>query len=347
MIYPADWAAPAFCQSASMPAGFPTAAMSWWDLANCAGVFDHTQGGAVARQSAPILIEAIGASDLTFSGVTLQNSPHAHLVIELSRNITVWAIKINSPDIGGYGMARAHNTDGIDLGNVSNVTIAHSFINDGDDHIAIASRAGAPGAPSSNITIVGDSLYGGHGVSIGSGTSGGIQNVLVEDVVVNGGPRGAAITAIHIKSNPQYGGPVSRITYRNVCIGNVRYPIWLDTGYKKLSGGTKPSYTGIDIDNVSIFADAPGTGKIVFDGSGAERHLQVTLQDVLIDHPEEANSDASNNADLTLAGKVSFLPHGEGVSVSPGGFAPDRTSQPSAACRAALDAPPPFKISGG
>jgi hypothetical protein len=115
--------------------------------------------------------------------------------------------------------------------------------------------------------------------------------VLVEDVVVNGGPRGAAITAIHIKSNPQYGGPVSRITYRNVCIGNVRYPIWLDTGYKKLSGGTKPSYTGIDIDNVSIFADAPGTGKIVFDGSGAERHLQVTLQDVLIDHPEVANSE--------------------------------------------------------
>jgi len=345
MIYPSGWGAPPFCQSASMPANFPSSAMSWWDLANCAAVINHSPGAAPAKQNTPILIEAVGASNLTFSGITLQNSPHAHLVLEQSKNITIWGIKINSPsDLASYGLPRAHNTDGIDLGNVNNVTVAHSDINAGDDHIAIGSKAGAPYAPSSNITIAGDNLYGGHGVSIGSMTSGGIQNVLVEDILVNGGPHMAATTAIHIKSNAENGGPVGAITYRRFCIGNVKYPIWLDTGYKHLSGSSKPSYSNIDIEDVSIFADVPGSGKIVFDGSGAQGHLQVSLQDVLIDHPSEANSDASNSTDLNLLGKINFLPHGDGVALTPGAFAQEQQAQPSAACKSALAAPPPFHI---
>lgn len=347
MIYPSGWGAPSFCLSSSMPANFPSSTMSWWDLANCAAVIHHTPGGASVRQNTPMLVVAVDAGDLTFSGITLQNSPKAHLVLEQSKNITVWGIKINTPsDLASYGLPRAHNTDGVDLSNVSNATVAHSYINAGDDHIAIASRAGAPGAPSSNITIASDHLYGGHGVSIGSGTSGGVQNVLVEDIVMNGGPKMAAITAIHIKSNDEHGGAVSRITYRNFCIGNVRYPIWFDTGYQHLSGTSKPSYRDIYINNVSIFADVAGSGKIVFDGSGAEGPLQVTLQDVLIDHPNEADSDASNNTALNLLGKINFLPHGDGVSLNPASFAPEKQAQPSAACKSALAEPPPFQIWG-
>jgi polygalacturonase len=344
MIYPPGWGPPSFCQSSSMPANFPSSTMSWWDLANCAAVINHSPGATTtAKQNTPTLIEAIGTSNLTFSGVTLQNSPHAHMLLEQSKNITVWGIKINSPsDLASYGLPRAHNTDGIDLGNVINVTIANSYINDGDDYIAIGSKAGAPDAPSSNITIAGDNMYGGHGVSIGSITSGGIQNVLMQDILVNGGPHMAAIAAIHIKSNGANGGPVGTITYRRFCIGNVKYPIWLDTGYKHLSGGSKPTYSNIEIEDVSIFADVPGSGKIVFDGSGAEGHLQVSMKDVLIDHPDEANSDASNSTDLNLLGKINFLPHGDGVALGPGVFAQEKQAQPSAACKSALAAAPPF-----
>ena len=43
---------------------------------------------------------------------------------------TVWGLRIWSPP-------RARNTDGIDLGNSTNVTIVRSFIHTGDDQVAI------------------------------------------------------------------------------------------------------------------------------------------------------------------------------------------------------------------
>ena len=106
------------------------------------------------------------SDDFTLYKITLKNSPNFHVVYDRGNGFTAWGVVINTPD------KRARNTDGIDPASATNVTITHSFINTGDDDVAI--KAGNTGA-SSNITISHNHFYRGHGVSIGSETDGGAQ----------------------------------------------------------------------------------------------------------------------------------------------------------------------------
>ena len=76
----------------------------------------------------------------------------------------------------------AHNTDGIDPGEAaSNGYIVCSKISDGDDQIAIKGGTGVDG-----LTIAHDHFGAGHGMSIGSETNGGVSNVDVYDLSIDG-----------------------------------------------------------------------------------------------------------------------------------------------------------------
>jgi polygalacturonase len=48
------------------------------------------------------------------------------------------------------------NTDGVDIDSLSNVTVAHSSIEDGDDGIVVKTNSG----PAANITVRNNHLYG-------------------------------------------------------------------------------------------------------------------------------------------------------------------------------------------
>jgi hypothetical protein len=106
------------------------------------------------------------SDNLTLYKVTLQNSPQFNLYA-MSNGLTVWGVKIVNP--GG-----APNTDGIDPSGSTDVTIRDSYISTGDDHIAI--KGGIRHV--ANVTITHNHLYYGHGLSIGSETNAGIENVL-------------------------------------------------------------------------------------------------------------------------------------------------------------------------
>ena len=69
--------------------------------------------------------------------ITLRNSPNFHVSYSGGDGFTVWGVKIFTPE-------RARNTDGIDPGNSTNVTITRSYIWTGDDHVAIKAGAGKP-----------------------------------------------------------------------------------------------------------------------------------------------------------------------------------------------------------
>jgi len=347
IIYPTDWAPPPTCSAAAMPAGFPSSAMSWWDLANCVDVINKQKlSDTTVKQNNPVLVQALAAHDLVFSGVTLQNSPKSHLKLTGSSNVTVWGIKINSPsDFDSYGMPRAHNTDGVDWTNGNNITVDYSYINDGDDYVAMNAKANSPNGPTQNITIAHDHFYGGHGISIGSLISGGVRNVLVDDVVIDGGPNMAAMFGMRIKANGKDGGSVEDITFRHVCVRNAMDAILLDTTYAHNTGSNDISYKNIYFDDVSIFNDVPKSGAIVIDGSGATTPLQVAMQDVVIDNPQQANASASHNATISLIGKQSFVPKGQGVQVAQGGWQLDEQAKPGPACQGELAQPPPFAIS--
>src|SRR5262249_51817009 len=145
------------------------------------------------------LIVASHADDFTLYRIRLKNSPNFHVTFS-GNGFTAWGVVIKTPKT-------ARNTDGIDPGNATNVTITHCFIDDGDDNVAI--KAGRPG-PTSHMTLAHNHFYSGHGMSIGSETDGGASAVLVTDLSIEGADNG-----IRIKSNSSRGGLVNHVVYED------------------------------------------------------------------------------------------------------------------------------------
>lgn len=232
-------------------------AESWWQLARRAQR-EH------ARQNVPRLIEITNSQDITLHKITLRNSPNFHVTLNKVDGFTAWGVRIDTP-------ATARNTDGIDPISSRNVTIAYSHIRTGDDNVAI--KAGNNGA-TENISILHNRFYSGHGMSIGSETNGGVRRVLVEDLSMDG-----ASSGLRIKSDVSRGGAVDQVTYRNVCLRNVKTPIDIGTRYENRTEGTLvPVYTNISFDDVHSVTP----GRVLVQGYDEQRPVQVRLRNVSI-----------------------------------------------------------------
>ncbi len=249
---------------------------SWWDLAE--------QARAGGRQQVPRLIVANDSDNFTLYRITLKNSPNFHVVYDHGDGFTVWGIRIDTPQ------RQARNTDGIDPGGGSrNITITHSYIRTGDDNVAIK---GGPGGVT-NVTVNDDHFYWGHGMSIGSETMGGVSNVRVTGLSLDGADNG-----IRIKSNGSRGGLVDDVVYDDVCIRNSPNPITLDTAYTAsgtLTGNSPPTMRGIAFHNVRI----SGGGKVTFNGYDHSHRIAARLDGVQITDDAKYTYKV-NHADLTL-----------------------------------------------
>ncbi len=267
--------------------------VSWWDLAQEAKVKKE-------NQNCPRILVLSHADNFTLYRITLKNSPNFHVAYNGGNGFTAWGVMIDSPKT-------ARNTDGIDPGNSTNVTITHCFIHTGDDQVAI--KAGAPG-PTTHMTVSHSHFYTGHGISIGSETDGGASAILITDLSIDGADNG-----IRIKSNSTRGGLVHDVRYEDVCIRDTKNPIYMDSHYTAATGPTHdkvPTFTGIVLRNVRV----EGPGKITLDGYDHTHRLGITFDNVTLDRPGDINMSA-HFADLTLGpGLVNFLPAGEDVTVS-------------------------------
>ena len=199
--------------------------LTWWQLAHRGKVLDR-------YQQVPGLIVLTHVQNFTLYRITLRDSPRYHVDVRDSNGFTAWDVKIMTP-----GTAR--NTDGIDPISTTNVTIEHCHIHTGDDDVAISSRQGGA---SSHISVLDNHFYTGHGMSIGSPTSGGVNHVLVRNLTIDG-----ALDGIRIKSDPSRGGLVQYVTYENVCIRNVTNPIVLTPHYTNFIGSLSPEYRDISL----------------------------------------------------------------------------------------------------
>lgn len=263
---------------------------TWWQLAHRAKVMDK-------YQKVPGLVALHYVHNFTMYQITLRNSPQWHVHVDHSNGFTAWGVKIMTP-----GTAR--NTDGIDPGSSTNVTITHCYIHDGDDDVAVGSGGGVP---ASHISIIDNHFYTGHGMSIGSGTSGGVNHMLVKNLTIDGAQNG-----IRIKSDPSRGGLVHDITYENVCIRNVTNPIVLTPHYTNFTGHHIPEYRNITLRNVHILTP----GYYIFSGLDAQHLLGVTLDNVFADGLNASHMLASD-ADVTLGPQLgNLVPHGSNVHIA-------------------------------
>jgi polygalacturonase len=264
--------------------------LTWWQLAHQGKVLDR-------YQQVPGLIVLNRVQDFTLYRITLRDSPRYHVDIRDSNGFTAWGVKILTP-----GTAR--NTDGIDPVSSTNVTITHCDIHTGDDDVAISSGGGRA---ASHISILDNHFYTGHGMSIGSGTSGGVSHVRVRNLTIDGAQNG-----IRIKSDPSRGGLVHDVTYEDVCIRNVTNPIVLTPHYTNFSGTHDPEYRDIVLRNVRVLTP----GYYIFSGLDPQHLLGVTLDDVFADGRDRSHLLATD-ARISLGPSVgNLVPSGRDVTVS-------------------------------
>jgi polygalacturonase len=277
--------------------GASAAAMSWWDLARAAV--------SPLTQNCPRLLQVTSSDSVTLYKITLRNSPNFHVSLSYVTNFTAWGVKIITP----YD---ARNTDGIDPGHSSNVTITNSYISDGDDNVAISNDS-APG--STNISVTNNHFGDGHGASIGSYTTAGVSNVLFDSLVFTGTSTNRNQAGIHIKSDASRGGLVQNITYSNICMQDVRYPIWLDPFYTaNATGKLVPLYQSIALHNVHATTE----GLVIIQGHDASAPTTVTLDNVQVDGIR-ASDMTQQYAQVKLGPdpvNFSAMLHGTGIAVT-------------------------------
>jgi len=181
----------------------------------------------------PWMIKISGSTRVLVQDVTLQNPPMYHLVLaDGNAGVTVQRVTINTT-------SPSPNTDGIDLG-ATNCLIQNCFISGGDDNISLKPSS----AVSADIVISNCTFGTGHGVSVGSGTTGGLQNMTVSNCTFNGGDYG-----IRMKSDRDRGGLVQNLTYSDITMTNVKYPIVIYSYYDSIGtpSGITPFRASTDV----------------------------------------------------------------------------------------------------
>jgi len=141
--------------------------------------------------------------------VTLMNSPMFHLVPQNCTGVTIRGITIQSPE-------RAPNTDGIDPSGWD-FHISDCHIDTGDDNIAIKPVRNARTPGNKNYVIENCAFVHGHGLSIGGGSAGGLENLEVRNCSFDQTDR-----AIRIKTLRGNGGLVSHCVYENLKMSNIK-----------------------------------------------------------------------------------------------------------------------------
>jgi polygalacturonase len=176
----------------------------------------------------PRMIAFNSCERVLIEGVHLTNSPMFHIAIGgRSSNVTVRGVTIRanpSTDPVNPG----HNTDACDVSG-SHVLVQDCDVSVGDDNFTC-------GGGTSDVLITNCTYGFGHGVSIGSHTAGGVSNITVVNCTFNNTEQG-----IRIKTDRDRGGFVHNLSYYNLHMTNVEFPILIYASYM----ATNRAYRGL------------------------------------------------------------------------------------------------------
>jgi polygalacturonase len=286
------------------------ASQSWWDQ------------NAGSSGNSPALVSVRGATNFTLYRITLHNSPKFHVKLGAA-GFVVWGVTIKAPtaatNSAGTALtySNAHNTDGIDPGEAaSDGYIVCSTISTGDDQIAIK---GSSATGVKHLVIAHNHFGAGHGMSIGSEFTGGVSDVNVYDLSIDGlnmGTSGGSSNGIRIKSDASRGGLVNNVTYSDVCVRNLSNPILLTPKYSTATGSFIPQYTNIKIQNFHGVSGGSNTPQVTLAGYDASHMNSVSLDNVVIDGISSANVTASYTSVTLGPGNVNFIPSGTNVAAT-------------------------------
>ncbi|XP_044960253.1 exopolygalacturonase-like [Hordeum vulgare subsp. vulgare] len=156
--------------------------------------------------------------DALIEGISIINSKFFHMNIYECKGVTVKDVKVSAP-------GDSPNTDGIHMGDSSNVNIIDTTIAVGDDCISI-------GPGSKQVNISGVTCGPGHGISIGSlgryKDEKDVTDIHVKNCVFKGSTNGLRIKSYEDSKSPLV---ASKISYENIKMDDSGYPIIIDQKY--------------------------------------------------------------------------------------------------------------------
>jgi polygalacturonase len=173
----------------------------WWK------VYHERRKATGEEMPRPWLVQFDQCKGVKVEGIEFRDSPAYTVVAYLSNDVLVQNIRILAPP-------DSPNTDGIVPYSSHHVRIENSFVDSGDDNIAIkSSRPMVAGVDSSvsDIVVSHCVFVHGHGATIGADTGGGVHDVTLSDIEFRGTTNG-----VRIKSARGMSGDVSHVTYENL-----------------------------------------------------------------------------------------------------------------------------------
>jgi polygalacturonase len=188
----------------------------------------------------PQLIAIDHCDRVELTGITTRNPPNTHMALRLCRDVRIDRCTLDAP-------GDSINTDGINI-SARNCLITGCYISTGDDNIAILTHAARDWQPPicEHFVIRNCAFGSGHGVSIGSFTSGGVRDVLMERCSFD-----KTTAGIRMKAGRDRGGLVEDVIYRKLTMRRVKNPIYITSYYPK-----EPAQRGDDAAEV-ITANTP------------------------------------------------------------------------------------------
>ncbi len=264
-----------------------------------------------------------GSSDVEIRDVTVKRSGFWSVTLTYSERVTVDGVVIRA-NIGGYGPS----SDGIDIDSSRHILVQNCDIDCNDDNICLKAGRDADGLrvnrPTEDVVIRNCVTRSGHGmVTLGSETSGGIRNVLVQNIKALG-----TSTGVRIKSARVRGGVIEHVRFEDLEMHSVDYPLHFElnwypaysyptlpegmdsnavpTHWKVLTQRVEPSERGIPEvrDLVISNVTATGASEALYANAYPEKPLRnIRLENVTI---EALEAGRINNASDWVFDRVTF-----------------------------------------
>eukprot|EP00928_Gymnodinium_smaydae_P012119 TRINITY_DN14409_c0_g1_i1.p1 TRINITY_DN14409_c0_g1~~TRINITY_DN14409_c0_g1_i1.p1 ORF type:complete len:466 (+),score=49.62 TRINITY_DN14409_c0_g1_i1:67-1398(+) len=241
---------------------------TWWA---CAHNFSRSPCNGYSR---PHCVLVTSAANVVMEDLHVRNSPDWTLHFSSVHHLRVRRMNVSNP-------AGAPNADGIDVDCSQDVIVEDSTFSVGDDALCVKSGIDFFGRryhrPSRDIIFRRIHVGAGHGITIGSETSGDISNVLFEDIDMQGTSLG-----IRMKSQRGRGGTVSNVTYRNIRMSEIRgscvtVSLNYHPGLPVTNATATPVFRGIDMDNVHCES---GRSSFAIDGLPEQSILDLNFRNV-------------------------------------------------------------------